>query len=675
MTKRLITAALPYTNSVPHLGNIVGSHLPADIFARYSRLNGSQTIFVGGTDEHGTATEIAAKQFNITPKELCDFFFKLHKQIYEWFDISYDHFSRTSDKINKELTQDIFLQIQKNGYVKQQKISVPYCTNDDLFLADRFIVGTCPHCKYEKAKGDQCESCGQLLDVKLLENVKCALCNQKKITFVKKDHLFLCLDKLQKKLDSWITKNKTWRPTVKAIAKSWLDKGLEPRDITRELAWGIPVPLERFEESVFYCWFDAPIGYISSTKEHTKTWKTYWQTKDSQIYHFVGKDNIPFHTIFFPAMLLADGRYTLPYNTVGLQYLNFERKKFSKSQGHGVFCENLLKTDLSSDYWRFYLSFVIPETKDTEFLWNDFQSRINSELIGNFSNFVNRTLSFIYSKNKGIIPSGKIDTKTKATVTRHVKKILKYFETVELRLALLEILKLSDFGNRYFEQNKPWKTNDPNTLFVCANLVKILSLLIQPYIPKASNEILKTLQCPENNYKKLLSFNLKNHSIKKPQLLFKKLEDEKLESLKKDTSKVTEFFSVPAFDKLDLVVGKVKDVTNHPNADKLYVLTVDIGTEERVIVSGLRDHYTKDKLKGKSIAFLKNLEPANFRGIKSNGMLLAAGNSDDSIVIVLEPNGKPGDKIIRDENQSAPPKKISYDEFKKVKMVTKDKKI
>ena len=674
--KRLITAALPYTNNVPHLGNIVGSHLPADIFARYCRLAGNKVAFIGGTDEYGTAIEVVAKKTGVTPRELCDFFYELHKKIYTWFNISYDNFSRTSRPVHTETTQAMFKQIHERGYIEEKEIEVPYSEEDGLYLSDRFVIGTCPHCKYEKAKGDQCENCARLLDPKDLINIKSALSGSSNIKFVKKKHLFLRLDRLEYKLKKWIDKNETWRPSVKAIALSWIKEGLKPRDITRELSWGVPVPLKGFEDAVFYVWFDAPIGYISSTKERfPKEWKEYWQDNSTELYHFIGKDNIPFHTIFFPGMLMADGGYILPHNVVGLQYLNFERKKFSKSQGHGVFCENLLEMDLDSDYWRFYLSYIIPESKDTEFLWDDFQKRINMELIGNFSNFVNRTLSFVNDRFKGVIPKGKIPKKVKKEVEEQVRDILNDFEHVELRVALLKILKLSDYGNTYFEKERPWEGKKPDVLFFCANLVKILALLIQPFIPNASSKILKTLNCKEEDYSLILEFNLKNHKIKKPKILFEKLENNKVEELKKVTSKVTEFFGKSDFEKLDIVVGKIISAKDHPNADKLYLLEVNIGSEKRRIVAGLRNFYKKEELKGREIAFLKNLEPANLRGVRSEGMLLAACSDDDKHVVLLKPVGKPGEKIYTEPGQKEPERLVSYSEFQKVKMIVQNRNI
>jgi len=667
--KRLVTVALPYTNNVPHIGNIVGSHLPGDIFVRYCRLVGHEAILIGGTDDHGTASEIAAKKYGITPEELADFFYKIHKEIYDWFNISYDNFSRTSNKIHHKTAQEFFLKIHENGFIKEKMLKLPYCTKCDKQLSDRYIEGTCPHCKKEGARGDQCEKCSKLLEPEELIKPYCAICNSKSIVFKEKKHLFFSLDKLSNKLDKWIKSNDIWRSSVRNLALSWIKEGLIPRCISRDIDWGIQVPLEEYKDLKFYVWFEAPIGYISSTKEwNQKKWKDYWQNKHAKIYHFIGKDNIPFHTIFWPGEIIANGNYILPHNVVGLQYLNYERSKFSKSRGWGVFCENLPSAGLDSDYWRFYLSYLIPETKDTEFLWDDFQLRINSELIGNFGNFVNRTLTFVNNYFKNTIPKVRVkDKKFLDAIEKQIDKVLEAYEAVELRRALLEILKLSDMGNKYFEKKEPWKTQDPEVIFIGANLCKILALLIQPFIPESSEKILDILNCKEEDWKKVKKFDLKDHKIKKPYIIFKKIEDKQIKELKSKTSKVTEFFKtkedkkmsdkkelksldkVPfsEFQKLDLRVGKIIKIKKHPKADKLYILLVDLGKGEHdvQIVAGLKGHYKETELLGKNIIVVKNLQPAVLRGVESQGMLLAAQFKDKVTLISPDDDIEVGAKV------------------------------
>ncbi|MDI6738187.1 MAG: methionine--tRNA ligase [Nanoarchaeota archaeon] len=709
--RRLITSALPYTNNVPHLGNIVGSHLPADIFARYCRLRGFQTIFIGGTDEHGTASEIAAQKYGITPRELCDFYYKIHKDIYDWFQISYDNFSRTSKPIHYKTTQDFIARIQKNGFIIQKTISLPFCNECKRQLSDRYIEGTCPNCGYDKARGDQCESCGSMLDPEKLKNPKCAVCNSSNIEFKEKTHLFLDLEKLSPKLEKWIKQSK-WREQVKSLALGWINEGLKPRCITRNLKWGVPVQFKGFEDLVYYVWVDAPIGYISSTKEWSKTkWKLFWQ-KPAKIYHFVGKDNIPFHTIFFPGMLMANKTFSLPYNVVGLQYLNYEGGKFSKSQNRGVFCENLASTGLSPDYWRYYSTYLIPETKDTEFYWKDFQDKINNELVGNLGNFVNRSLTFIVSKYNGKVPKAVL-TKADKTFLKSVEKQIECvkvaFEKVELRSALEETMRLSAMANKYFQDNEPWKDveKSKNALYVCANLSRMIALLIQPFLPDTSMKILKMLNAKDKDWKKISKLEIKPcQKLNKIELLFHKLEDKELEELKTKTSKVTEYFrerltkepkpidkqsghpleersmmnkeveivkelraqkkeekpaamqklkACPAcrhvtyeeFAKMDIRVGKVIKAEPHPNADKLVILLVSFGKamEARQIVAGIKKFYPIEKLMGKKIIVITNLQPVMLRGIESNGMLLAASENEKLGLLTVENDIEEGSKI------------------------------
>jgi methionyl-tRNA synthetase len=665
--KRLITAALPYTNNVPHIGNIVGSHLPADIFTRYCRLNGYDAILIGGTDENGTASEIAAQQIGISCKELCDFFFKIHKEIYDWFQISYDNFSRTSKPIHHKTVKDFFTNMYKNKYIIEKLVKIPFCNACKRSIADRYIVGRCPYCNYESAKGDQCEKCSKLLEPENLINPKCSVCDKYSVEFKEKKHLFLDLKKLSKKLEKWINKNKHWRKQVRNIALSWIKEGLKPRDITRELNWGVDVPIKGYEDMKIYVWAEAAIGYISSTKEWNKNkWIAFWKKKNSKIYHFIGKDNIPFHTILFPAELIAEGSFNLPYNVVGLQYLNYEKSKISKSKGYGIFCENLPSTGLEVDYWRFYLASIIPETSDTEFLWKDFQNRINSELIGNFSNFINRTLSFIWKNFDGKI-SGEIDKKFYIELNKKIKNIIELYEKVELREALKKILELSDFGNKYFQKNEPWKNKDKKILFNCVNLCKILSLLIQPYLPSTSKKILKLLKCKEKDWKKIKEFNIKK--INKPTILFDKLDDKKIKELKIKTSQITKFqinkktknnckkiksknkkeeelMNIEDFEKFKIRIGRIKQVKPHPNADKLLILQVDIGNETRQLVAGLKNYYKEKELIGKKIAVIVNLKPATIRGIESNGMLLAAVDDKNNVsLITVDKDINEGSKV------------------------------
>lgn len=666
----LVTAALPYTNNVPHLGNIVGSHFPADVFARYCRMAGYDVVFVGGADENGTASEIAAQGYGISPKELCDFFYPIHKQIYDWFQISYDNFSRTSSHLHYKTANEILSHIYRKGYIFPKTIRVPYCPQCKRELADRYIEGTCPSCNYEKARGDQCEICGTLLEPEKLKNSYCKVCGTNKIEFQNAKHLFLDLTKLSSRIKRGIEKNKQLRLTVKNLSLGWLKEGLRPRCITRNIHWGIPVGIKGFEHLKYYVWAEAVLGYISSTKEwDAKKWKLYWCSPKTRIYCFVGKDNIPFHTILFPGLLFAHGGITLPFNVVGVQYLNYERGKFSKSNNRGIFCENLPSAGIPSDYWRFYLAYIIPETKDTEFLWNDFREKINKELVGNVGNFVHRTVSFLNTEFNGQVPKPRLaleDKKFMKIVVEQTKAVLSSYEKVELRLAMEQIMKLSAFGNKYFQENEPWKDKEraKTVIYLCVNLSRIIALLLSPFIPSSSQKILKILGVKDTDFRDIYKFTIKDrHTIETSSPLFAKLEDKTIDDLKQKTSRVTTYFpkkggtmelnekviSTPKagnyvpfeeWDKMKLRVGKVLKVEPHPNAEKLYVLLVDLGEGEnnRQLVAGLREHYKPEELVGKQVVVFTNLQPRTIRGIESNGMVLAAEFKGK--VVLLQPEKK-----------------------------------
>ncbi len=548
--KILICCALPYTNAIPHIGNVVGSHLPADIFARFCRLIGKEVVFVGGADENGTPTEVAAIELKISPRQLTDVLYQIHKKVYEWFEISYDNFSRTSLPIHHKTTQDFFWKIYKNGYISEGKMKMPYCEKDNLFLPDRYVEGTCPNCGYEHARGDQCERCTKLLDPDQLINPKCKICGSTPVIKETK-HLFLRLDKLEPKLKKWIESNKIWRESVKSLALGWIKEGLRERCITRDLKWGVPVPLKGYEDKKFYVWFDAPIGYVSSTKEWAEKigkpdeWKRYWTGK-TKIFNFLGKDNIPFHTIFWPAILIADGEFNLPYDVIGLQYLNYEGNKISKSRKWGIFCEKVVEAGLAADVWRYYFIYLIPETKDTEFRWEEFENRVNGELVGNIGNFVHRTLSFIwnYSDKKIEKVESKDGEKLLTDVRKRTKNVYKLLDEVRLRDALNEILFIASEGNKFFQDNKPWelvKTDRKkckSVLYYCANLCKVLGVLLSPYLPKASEEIFRQLGLKERIVWEEIEKEIKNgQKIEEPKVVFEKLTKEKLAELKEKTTK------------------------------------------------------------------------------------------------------------------------------------------
>ena len=561
--KRLITAALPYINNIPHLGHIVGSHLPADIFARYCRTNQFKTVFVGGTDENGSTSEIAAESIGVNIKVFADKLHTEHKKIYDWFNITYDCFSRTTNPIHHETVKEFFEVINNKGFITPGKMKVFYSPKEDRFLPDRYLRGVCPKCGYEDANGDQCEKCTTVLNPTQLINPRSAMTGDL-VEIKEVEHLFLRLDKISPTLEKWINKQKTWRSQVTALAQGWIKEGLRERCITRDLKHGVQVPLEGFKDKVFYVWFDAPIGYLSATKEaRPNDWQDFWKNDESKIYNFLGKDNIPFHTIFWPAMLLAHENLNLPYNVIGLQYLNYEGGKFSKSKKRGVFCEKLPATGIDPDLMRGYLTFIIPETDDAEFKWEEFQRRINSDIIGNYGNLVNRTISFITARLEGPVQRPQeneltaSDKRLAETVRKKYSKITKLLEKCQIRNAFSEILSLSNEGNRYFEENKPWeivktdKNRASQVLYHCAGLCKSLSILISPYLPSSSQKVWEQLSLPgkvdtPGNWD--LAAELKNQESylpQKPKVLFSKITDEYLVEFRKiasDTSDISTLF-------------------------------------------------------------------------------------------------------------------------------------
>jgi methionyl-tRNA synthetase len=661
----LVTCALPYVNNVPHIGNIAGSHLPGDIFSRFCKLRGHNCIYIGGSDEHGTPSVVAAQELGITPKDLCDVLYKEHKRIYDWLLIDYDNFSRTSRKIHHKTTIDFFKKIYDKGFVSKMAVNLPYCPKCERTLPDRYIGGTCPKCGYDRARGDQCEKCTTLLEPRDLLEPKCVVCGTEP-EFRTFDHLFLRLDSLEPKIKKWITDQKHWRPTVKTLALGWIKEGLKARAITRDLDWGIKVPLKGFEDKVFYVWFDAPIGYISSTKEwakrNKKNWETFWKG-GSKMIHFIGKDNIPFHTVWWGGMLIANGEFNLPYSVAGLQFLNYEGDKISKSKKWGIFCENLPKSGLDPDVWRYYLAEVMPESKDSEWKWEEFKNKVNGELVGNLGNFINRTVSFISNYFGGKIPdAGKLNQKDERALKNDYDKIWELAWKTNLRDALKEIMKISSKGNKYFQENEPWKLIKTDkkrcstVMNVCANLCKDLGVIIWPFLPGASGKLSNVFgnKIIWGELGKLLKHGTKIKSCKP---LFPKLDDKQIKEIKNIVTDITplenyfgkkggDMVSFEEFKRIKLKIGTIKSAEPVAGADKLFKMKVDIG-EEITIVSGIKDWYNEKDLVGRQIVVVTNLEPAVIKGIKSEGMLLAAEDKKGDVVL-LQPDKKieKGSKVL-----------------------------
>ena len=708
MKRRLITSALPYVNNVPHLGNLI-QVLSADVFARFCRLKGYDTLYICGTDEYGTATETKAQEEGVSPRELCDRFHVMHRDIYSWFGIAFDKFGRTSTPEHTAVTQSIFLDLEKNGFITSQTVEQLYCDSCGRFLADRYVRGTCPSCGYEGARGDQCEHCGKLLEPTELVNPQCSTCgatpHPRSTT-----HLYIDLPAVKSKLEPWIkaaSEKGFWSNNAIQMTQAWLRDGLKPRAITRDLKWGIPVPMKGFEEKVFYVWFDAPIGYISMTAslgaEKGFDWKSWWQNPEQvELYQFIGKDNIPFHTVVFPSSLLGSGRdWTMLHHMSSSEYLNYEAGKFSKSKGIGVFGTDVMETGIPADVWRFYIFWNRPETSDYTFTWADFLEKVNGELIGNLGNLANRTLTFVSRYYGGAIPAGKPDEAFWKKAKEIESRITDHLERADLRDAFRAIFELSDLANKRFQDGEPWKTRITNPE-AAASLVSDLcyvlrdiAVLTQPYMPHAAEKLAAQLgkTLGRNGLDWSVLGNIEGLSeVNTPEVLFAKLDEKYIASLRdrysgsqKDRAereqsaqaasqaasqpalktaaaarapeaeaKVLPYADLPQeqrFQKLvALKVAKIIKIERHPKADKLYIETLDDGSgSERVIVSGLVPFYKEEELLGKNIILVDNLKPAKLRGVESKGMLLAASlagpEGKEAVEVLSAPWALPGSLV------------------------------
>ena len=748
MNRRLITSALPYVNNIPHLGNLI-QMLSGDVFARFCRSRGYDTLYICGTDEYGTATETKAIEVNKTPRELCDYYYGEHTKIYDWFHIKFDKFGRTSNEECTEITQALFNDLDKNGYIKEHANKQLFCPHCNMFLADRYVHGTCPKCGSEKARGDQCDDCGSLLDPTELKEPKCATCGSTPEVRETK-HLYIDLPSISKKLDGWMNEVSVkgkWSDNAINITKAWIRDGLNERAITRDLKWGIPVPKAGYEDKVFYVWFNAPIGYMSITKQlanelvkagkQSFDWKSWWLPEESEegkskaavdLFQFIGKDNIPFHTVIFPCTLLGSSHnWTKLYHMSSTEYLNYESGKFSKSRGVGVFGTDAIETGIKADAWRFYIFYNRPEKQDYQFTWKEFREKYNGELLGNLGNLVNRTLLFVNKYYEGIIPDAPVDEALWAKVRELEAKITENLEWANLRDAFHQIFEISDIANKAFQDGEPWKTRSENPeaaaklIHNLCYVIKDLMIMAHPFIPQFAETILSYLgkQISEPCFgEEPVAGGLNWSDLGKTEGLDKvgetavfftpldqktadafrekfsgsqqerkdksegKQKKEKKQEKKKEEPQVLPESEQPVhFAKnIQLKVAKIIKVERNPESDKLYVEHVDDGSgTDRVIQSGLVPYLKEEDLLGKTVIIADNLAPRKMRGIESRGMLLAADykdeNGKDCVEILTAPWAAPGTKVVLegDDVNAEKPAEIQADTFFQIEIKVIDK--
>ena len=674
MSKRYtITAALPYTNGPIHIGHLAGVYVPADIFARYQRLKNNDVAFICGSDEHGVAISIKAKKEGTTPQAIIDKYHAIIKQSFADFGISFDNYSRTSAPIHHQTASDFFKKLYEQGDFIEEISEQLYDEEAHQFLADRFVIGTCPKCGNPEAYGDQCERCGSSLNATDLIDPKSSITGSKP-TLKATKHWFLPLNRYQEFLEKWILEGhkSDWKPNVYGQVKSWLDDELKPRAVTRDLDWGIPVPVEGAEGKVLYVWFDAPIGYISSTKEWAeregKDWRPYWQDKNTELVHFIGKDNIVFHCIIFPAMLKAEGSYILPTNVPANEFLNLEGNKLSTSKNWAVWLHEYLQDfPNQQDVLRYALTANAPETKDNDFTWKDFQARNNNELVAIFGNFINRVAVLTQKYYEGVIPAAgefnDIDTETLRQITELTEKIEQSLERYRFREAQQELMNMARLGNKYLADEEPWKLikTDPERvktiMYVALQIATALAVASEPFLPFTSEKLKRMLQLGAITWESLKTNATEllkaGHRIGTAELLFEKIEDvaiekqlQRLENTKlankqeaQANTEVTvapqkELISYDDFAKMDIRIGTILEAEKMPKADKLLILKVDTGIDQRTIVSGIAQSFAPEEIIGKKVTVLVNLAPRKLRGVESQGMILMVENSEGKYTFI-----------------------------------------
>ncbi len=657
----LITAALPYANGPVHIGHLAGVYVPADIYVRYLRLRRKDVVFICGSDEHGVPITIKARHENVNPKDIVDKYHNMISEAFAEFGISFSIYSRTTSSMHYETASAIFRKLYDENKFIEKNTNQYYDEEAGTFLADRYIMGTCPKCGNDNAYGDQCEKCGTSLSPTELINPHSMISGSKPV-MRKTRHWYLPLDQYEHFLRQWILEeNKSWKSNVYGQCKSWLDSGLMPRAVSRDLDWGIPVPVEGATGKVLYVWFDAPIGYISATKELTPEWETYWKDRDTRLIHFIGKDNIVFHCIIFPAILQAEGSYILPDNVPANEFLNLEGDKISTSRNWAVWLHEYLKEfPGKQDVLRYVLCATMPETKDNDFTWKDFQSRNNNELVAILGNFVNRALVLTQKHFGGRIPPvaklEKIDSEVLAEIPKYRKLVESNLEGFHFREALKSAMDLARLGNKYLADTEPWitvKDNKERTgtiLNIALQITANLSVIIEPFLPFTAEKLIRMMNKPEFTWEDAGKSDLLQggHVINKPELLFEKIEDhlieqqlQKLQRIKManqtETQTVNEQKELVTYDdfaKMDIRIGTIIEASKIPKTDKLLQLKVNTGMDTRTVISGIAEYFKPEALPGKQVCILANLEPRKIRGIQSQGMILLAEDAAGRLVFV-----------------------------------------
>ncbi|MCI0708434.1 MAG: methionine--tRNA ligase [Ignavibacteriae bacterium] len=682
MFKRiLVTAALPYANGLLHLGHCAGAYLPSDIYVRYQRLKKRAVLFICGSDEHGVAITVTAEKEKITPQAVVDRYHPQNKSAFEKFGMSFDNYSRTTLPIHHKTAQDFFAEFHQRGILKEKEEQQLYCETDKMFLADRYVEGTCPNCKYTQARGDQCENCGTWLNQTELIDPNCKICGNTPVVKSTK-HWYFPLGDFQKRLEAYIaerSKRDGWKENVLRYCQSWFKEGLQDRAVTRDLSWGVKLPIKGYDSKVMYVWFDAVLGYISSTKEWAERsgspdkWKEYWQSPETKYVAFIGKDNVVFHCIVFPAMLMGwnDGgksQYVLPENVPANEFLNFEGQKFSKSRGWGIDLQDFLKF-FPADMLRYALAINLPESRDSDFYLKDFQARVNNELADILGNFVNRTLAFTEKNFAGKVPEqgelGKLDKEMLAALKQTPAAVGKLYEHYRFRDGVIEAMNLARAANKYFNDSEPWKSIKSNpeqcatTLNVCLQTCRALAILLEPVVPTIAGNIWKILNIAPHlrdaEWESAGEPMLKaGHALGKPEILVAKIEDKQIDDMvrflegggqPKGNSKP--MITIDDFKKLDLRVGRVVQAERVPKSEKLLKIQVDLGTETRQVVAGIAKHYEPEKLIGRSIVVVANLQPAKLMGQESHGMLLAANGDQGELSVVTLLEDVPLGSVVR----------------------------